>query len=135
MLPPHICLPWVLLPPALPLFPGFGGDISHLAFLLCPQGGVVTTPGPGKGGNSGHNTPPGAVSSPTLPSYLGIFPFFTLRRLWGDMVKAGTKDSLHENGGKLFFREIKKKNVSPESLCNSSPPPPHFFSCFLVAEV
>lgn len=135
MLPPHICLPWVLLPPALPLFPGFGGDIPHLAFLLCPQGGVVTTPGPGKGGNSGHNTPPCAMSSPTLPSYLGIFSFFTLQRLWGDTVKAGTKGSLHENGGKLFFREIKEKKCLPRISLQFLPSPPIFFSCFLVAEV
>lgn len=64
--PPY--LPALINPPTPPpLFQGLGGGIQHLPFLLCPQGGVVTTPGPGKGGNSGHNTPPCTAPSPTRP--------------------------------------------------------------------
>lgn len=46
-------------------------------------------------------------------------------------MKAGTEGSLRGNGGKLFFRGI-ERNVSPESLCNSSPPPFFIFDFVLL---
>lgn len=125
-------------PPLSPsLLAGASGGSRHLPFLLCPQGGVVTTPGPRQGGIEAmaphlvHCPPP----RPPPPRYLSVCSLLTSCGSQGVGSMLGAEGSLHGNGGKRFFQGIIiiiiKKNVSPESLCNSSPPPIiFFFFCF-----